>query len=258
MDCDGLGRILKVLNIGLFLAIGLAAIHAFVATVKLPSAISMFRWISFAGGVSIGYVFLEILPELSHAQHEIGELELPIVAYLENHVYILALLGLVVFYGLDILALHSRKQNKANQDADHTEDNVFWIHIGGFAALNIILGYLMQDLKAHHSLLSCVLFFLAIALHFFILDHHLREHHKDLYDHIGRWILTGAIMLGAIAGQALHLNEAAIATVWSFLAGSIILNVLKHELPSERESSFPSFIGGTVIYSALILGVQHS
>ncbi|NEO86125.1 MAG: hypothetical protein F6J87_17995 [Spirulina sp. SIO3F2] len=247
-----------MMSLGLLLAVGLAAIHAFASTVTLPRWLPIFRWISFAGGVSIGYVFLEILPELSHAQHEVGELELPLVAYLENHVYILALLGLTVFYGLDILALHSRKQNQVNQAVDQTEDRIFWIHLSGFAILNIILGYLMQDLKSHGSLLSCILFFVAIALHFFILDYHLREHHKKPYDQIGRWLLTGSIILGAILGQALHLNEAAVAIIWSFLAGSIILNVLKHELPSERESCFSSFLGGTGLYAVLILGVQST
>ncbi|MEM8638811.1 MAG: hypothetical protein AAGG51_08375 [Cyanobacteria bacterium P01_G01_bin.54] len=244
--------------IGLVLALGLAAIHAFASTAAVTRVIPAFRWISFAGGVSIGYVFLEVLPELGHAQHEVGELELPLVAYLENHVYILAFVGLVVFYGLDILALHSRKQNRVKTESDHTEDRVFWIHIGGFALLNVVLGYLMQDLRGHGTLFACVLFFVAIALHFFILDHHLREHHKTLYDNLGRWLLTGSIILGAVLGQALHLHEAAIALVWSFLAGSIILNVLKHELPSERESCFPSFLGGGLLYAALILGVQNA
>ncbi len=52
----------------------------------------------------------------------------------------------------------------------------------------------------------------------------------SLYDKQGRWFLVGAIILSAVIGQAAHLNEAAIAIIWSFLAGSIILNVLKREL----------------------------
>lgn len=241
-----------MLEIGIILAIGLAIVHAFVSKLDISAFIPEYRWISFAGGVSIGYVFLEVFPELSHAQEELEHSAIPWVAYLENHVYILALVGLLVFYGLDILALASRQYNRAMTDTDCTTSSVFWIHISVFAAINAIFGYLLQDV-AEHTLLQCILFFVAVALHFFVIDRNLREHHKNPYDRQGRWLLTGAIMIGAIVGQTVRLNEAALAIVWSFLAGSIILNILKHELPDETKSCFSSFVGGAVVYAALIL-----
>ncbi|MGK7908617.1 MAG: hypothetical protein AB4040_15520 [Synechococcus sp.] len=65
--------------------------------------------------------------------------------------------------------------------------------------------------------------------------------------------MAAAILVGAIAAQASHINEAAISLVWSFLAGSIILNILKRELPDEQKSCFGSFVAGTALYSGLIL-----
>lgn len=239
-------------SLGLYLAVGLALIHAFISKLNVVNIIPERRWISFAGGVSIGYVFLEIFPELGHAQKELEHSALPFVAYLENHVYILALLGLLVFYGLDILALTSRRQNRSENNVDSTSPAIFWIHISAFAILNVIFGYLLQDV-ADHSLLQCILYFIAVALHFFIIDHNLREHHKTPYDKQGRWFLTAAIMMGAIAGKASRLNAAALSIVWSFLAGSLILNILKRELPDERKSCFGSFVGGIVLYTGLLL-----
>lgn len=237
---------------GLVLAVGLALIHAFVSKLNIFTVVPQHRWFSFAGGVSIGYVFLEVFPELSHAQEELEHSALPVVAYLENHVYILALIGLLVFYGLDILAIAARRQNRMRNNVDSANPAVFWIHITAFAVLNAIFGYLLQDLS-QHGLLECILFFAAVALHFFIIDYGLREHHKTTYEAYGRWFLTAAIMVGAIAGQAIHLDEAAISIVWSFLAGSIILNILKRELPDEQKSCFGSFISGTALYAALLL-----
>lgn len=239
-------------GIGLLLAIGLAFIHAFVSKLNISKIIPEHRWISFAGGVSIGYVFLEIFPELSHAQKELEHSAIPLVAYLENHVYILALLGLLVFYGLDIWVSTSRTLNQAANNIDRATPVVFWIHVAAFAVLNIIFGYLLQELK-DHTLMECILFFIAVALHFFIIDHNLREHHKHPYDRYGRWFLTAAIMGGAVAGQAIHLDKAALSTVWAFLAGSIILNILKRELPDENKSCFWSFIGGSTLYAGLLL-----
>ena len=237
---------------GFALAVGLAFVHAFVSKLKIFSFIPEFRWISFAGGVSIGYVFLEVFPELSHAQEAIEHSAIPFVAYLENHVYLLSLLGLLVFYGLDILALKSRQHNRLINNQDSTPHAVFWIHIAAFAVLNMIVGYLLQELTSH-TLLRCLLFFTAIALHFLIIDQNLREHHQVPYDNYGRWLLTAAILVGAIAGQSLHLSEAGILAVWSFLAGSIILNILKRELPDEKQSCFFSFTTGTALYTVLLL-----
>lgn len=237
---------------GLVLAIGLALIHAFVSKLNVSAIIPEHRWISFAGGVSIGYVFLEIFPELSHAQKELEHSAIPFVAYLENHVYILSLLGLLVFYGLDILATTSRRLNRHENTSDSTGSAVFWIHIGAFAVLNAIFGYLLQDLS-EHTLVECLLFFAAVALHFFIIDHNLREHHRTSYEKRGRWLLTGALMVGAIAGRATQLNESAISIIWSFLAGSVILNILNRELPDEKKSCFWSFVGGAAFYTVLLL-----
>ena len=207
---------------GLILALALAIVHGFATKLPIFSIIPRFRWTSFAGGVSLGYVFLEIFPELSHTQEELQHAEIAFVQYLENHVYILSLMGLLFFYGLDVLALRSKSLQSSGAV-------IFWIHISAFAILNAIIGYVLQDLS-EHSLIACILFFIAVALHFFVVDDNLREHQQSLYDKQGRWFLVGAIVSGAIIGQIAHLNEAAIAIIWSFLAGSIILNVLKREL----------------------------
>ena len=239
---------------GLILAIALALVHGFAAQLPIFSIIPRFRWTSFAGGVSLGYVFLEIFPELSHTQEELQHSEILLVQYLENHVYILALMGLIVFYGLDLLALRAKSLKQSKPEIKHDSLAVFWIHISAFAILNVIFGYLLQDLS-EHSLIACILFFIAVALHFFIIDENLREHQPSLYDKQGRWFLVGAIILGSIIGQVAHLNEAVISLVWSFLAGSIILNVLKRELPSEKETCFGSFISGTALFAVLLLSM---
>jgi len=232
-----------VTSIGLMLAVGLALVHGFISRLEVDAWMPEYRWISFTGGVSMAYIFLEVLPELSQAQ---------ILGHLEHHTYLMALLGLTVFYGLDRLVLTSRQLNRTHHDRDRASTRVFWIHMAAFASLNLIFGYLLQDLSAH-SLIECMVFFVAVALHFFIMDHGLREHHEALYDQRGRWWLTGAILIGAIAELFIHLDEAIVALVWAFLAGSIILNILKRELPEAQKTCFWSFLTGATLYSGLLL-----
>jgi hypothetical protein len=58
-------------------------------------------------------------------------------------------------------------------------------------------------------------------------------------------------------GQVFHIEEAALATIWALVAGGIILNVLKEELPPQQDSHFGMFITGAIIYSLLLLAVHH-
>ncbi|WP_128694057.1 hypothetical protein [Methanoculleus taiwanensis] len=60
------------------------------------------RWLSFAGGVSVAYVFVRLLPEIGAGQEVVlRSLHAGLLVSIENHISIIALLGLVVFYGLE-------------------------------------------------------------------------------------------------------------------------------------------------------------
>ncbi|NEQ48325.1 MAG: hypothetical protein F6K00_34255 [Leptolyngbya sp. SIOISBB] len=240
--------------VGLTLAVCLALVHTFASQTQWLTKISQRGWVSVAGGVSIAYIFLDILPELSHAQEEIQHSELGMIAYLEKHVYLLALMGLALFYGLEKLALRSRDRRQESHGEDCTHLGVFWIHIISFAVYNTILGYLLRE-SEEHGLVACLLLFFALALHFVVNDVGLREHHKQMYDRVGRWILAGAIVFGWVLGEAFHLNEAAVLAIWALVAGGIILNALKEELPAQQESQFGLFALGATVYALILLTV---
>jgi hypothetical protein len=242
-----------MVSLALFLAVALAIVHVFIVRLPIFTVIPRYRWTSFAGGVSISFVFLEIFPELSHAKEKLENSELSVLHHFDNQFHLIALIGLLVFYGMGSFALRINSFGHSSRDKEVTRSTVFWIRISGFAILNVIFGYLLHDLS-EHSMFDCILFFIAVALHFFITDENLREDHPSIYDKKGRWLLAGAIILGAVIGHVVRLDEAAITIVWAFSAGSMILNVLMHELPKERETCFWSFFSGSAVYTALLLG----
>ena len=59
-------------------------------------------------------------------------------------------------------------------------------------------------------------------------------------------------MTGWCIGQATHFNEAAIAAVWALIAGGIIYNVLKEEMPENPDSHFGLFALGATVYAAIL------
>ena len=241
--------------LGLSLALCLGLVHIFASRTPWLERIPQRGWISLAGGISIAYIFLDIFPELSHAQAEVAQGTSPAIAFLENHVYLLALAGLLTFYGLEKLARRSRYQHQQTHGEDRTQSAIFWLHITSFAIYNAILGYLLRE-SENHGLTACLLLFFTLALHFVVNDVGLREHHKRAYDRLGRWLLAGAILLGWILGQAQPVNAAAIATIWAFMAGGIVLNVLKEELPAKEDSNFPLFVTGAAVYTVILLAAS--
>lgn len=54
-------------------------------------------------------------------------------------------------------------------------------------------------------------------------------------------------------GYGTEIHQAAIAVLFAFLAGGVILNVLKEELPEERKSCFWAFAVGVGAYTLLLL-----
>jgi zinc transporter ZupT len=230
-------------------AICLAIIHIYSGKLRFLDTIPRSRCLSMASGVSVAYVFVHILPDLSMRQKDIAQIE--ILAFLEHHVYLIALLGLAVFYGLEKAVIESR-QRQAESGQYRPEMGIFWLHIASFALYNALIGYLLLH-REEPGIQSLFLFFMAMALHFVVNDYGLRQHHKHTYHTRGRWILAFAIIVGWVIGYGTKIHQAAIAVLFAFLAGGVILNALKEELPEERQSCFWSFAIGAGAYTLLLL-----
>jgi len=238
-----------------FIAVsGFVLVHLLAVKLQFLDGTPRSIWLSIAGGVSVAYVFIHVLPELSAGQESVAQAWEGAPAFLEHHVYLIALLGLAVFYGLDRLALASRQRQRDAGTGDQTSSGVFWIHIGSFAIYNLLIGYLLLH-REQPGWFSLAIFFVAMALHFIVTDHSLREHHKGAYLGIGRYILAAAVALGWMIGLMAEVSEAFIAALFAFLAGGVMLNVLKEELPEERQSRYWAFTVGVAAYAALLLAL---
>ncbi|MDY6783143.1 MAG: hypothetical protein SW833_11465 [Cyanobacteriota bacterium] len=230
-------------------ALSLALIHLYCGKLRFLDTLPRSRWLSMASGVSVAYVFVHLLPDLHLRQKAIAETGF--LAFLEHHVYLIALFGLAVFYGLERVVRES-SQRQEEEGKDSPEPGIFWLHITSFSLYNSLIGYLLLH-REEPGVQSLVLFFIAMALHFAVNDYGLRQDHKRAYHNQGRWLLATAIIVGWVIGYGTIVPDAAIAVLFAFLAGGIILNVLKEELPEERQSQFWAFATGAGVYSVLLL-----
>lgn len=244
----------SILLLSGLLAVGLVSVHLFSSNLRFLHVVPRSRWLSFGSGVSVAYVFVHVLPDLSAAQETLSRSWGEAGVFLEHHVYLVALVGLAAFYGLERTAKVSRRRNREAGQGDVTDAGVFWLHMLSFALYNALIGYLLLH-REESGFASLLLYAVAMALHFVVNDYGLREHHKKPYDQMGRWILSAAVIAGWVIGSRTHISPAAIAVLFAFLAGGIMLNVLKEELPEDRESCFWAFLSGTASYATLLLAL---
>lgn len=233
---------------------GLILVHLAAGSLRFLEGIPRSRWLSLAGGVSVAYVFVHIFPELEKAQAQIGS-GTQFLPMIEHHAYLVALLGMVIFYGLERMvksAQRANDQTKQEEAETLTGMGIFWLHISSFAVYNALIAYLLVH-REEQNLRGLFFFFVAMAFHFVVNDYGLRQDHKDTYTRIGRWILATAILIGWLVGLATRISEPVTAVLFAFLAGGIVLNVLKEELPEERQSRFSAFALGAAAYAILLL-----
>jgi len=130
--------------------------------------------------------------------------------------------------------------------------DVFCIHVGTFTVYNGLIGYLLVHRKEGGPA-GLAVFVVAMALHFLVTDHGLRDDHDEVYDETGRWILAGGVIAGLVIGLATTVTEPVVSSLFALLAGGIVLDVIKEELPEQCQSDFWAFGGGAAAYSLVLL-----
>ena len=242
-----------VIVVSLLAVVVLAIVHLLAGKMRFLNVTPRSVWLSIAGGISVSYVFVHLLPDLAADQRTIREAAGERFTFLEYHVYLVALIGLAAFYGLERAAKTSRQRNQSAGQDDSTEAGVFWLHVASFTVYNALIGYLLLH-REQQGLRSLILFAFAMGVHFVVNDYGLREDHKGTYDRIGRWVLVAGIFAGWVVGLIFEVSEAAaLGVLFAFLAGGVIMNVLKEELPEERKSRFWAFALGAALYAAILL-----
>lgn len=207
-------------------------------------------FISFAGGVAVSYVFLHMLPNLVEYNKPIGILLINnqwLTPFTELTIYIVALCGFLIYYGLDLLAEGHQKQG-------HQSVFAYNLHLTMFCLYNFIITYTMS-LRALVSLTATILFTVAMALHFVLTDRKFSRLYRDKFNRWGRYLLILALLSGWIFTVVFDpVNVLVVAFMVAFLAGSVLLNVFREELPGVGFASFGWFaLGSGLIASVLLL-----
>lgn len=247
------------LGIVIALALALAAVHVFIGRLHGLRTMPRHWWLSVGSGVSVAYVFVHLLPEITERQARLMEVsgqawQLPLSTW-EHLLFIAVLAGFSTYYGFEQLVRVSQDEAEGCEVCgveSRTTARVFWVHIGAFTGYNLLVGYLLVK-RDMPGTLDLAFYATAMAMHLAVNDHGLRDHHREAYHRIGRWILAASVVVGALIGYLLMVPELLTSLLFAFLGGAIVLNVIKEELPEERDSRFDGFAGGVLGYTIVLL-----
>ncbi|MBL7479010.1 hypothetical protein [Legionella bononiensis] len=206
-------------------------------------------FVSFAGGVAVAYVFLHMLPNLVEYNKPIGRFLMTnqwLTPFTELLIYIVALLGFLIYYGFDLVAERYR-------DEGDYDGMVYGLHLTMFCLYNFLITYTMS-LRALTSISATVLFTFAMALHFVLTDRKFCRFYSTQFNHLGRFILISALLVGWICSVLFDpVNVLIAAFMLAFLAGSVLLNVFREEIPVSGLASYYWFSFGALLIMFLLL-----
>jgi len=205
---------------------------------------------SISAGISAAYVFVHVMPELTHLREEVvHEVAIP----LPNHggiVYFAALVGFLFFYGIDSMHVRVRK---VSEPADRAAA-AFRIQIGGFAVYAWLVSYLLVR-GVSDSAKSELMYTIALAVHFLTVAKALYHEHGALYDRTGRLVLAAMVAAGWVTGLAVDFKGMVISLLMAFVSGAVIINSTIEELPAEQQGHFLPFVSGGLAYGVILLMV---
>jgi hypothetical protein len=203
--------------------------------------------IPIGAGIALSYAFLHLLPELAELQKMLleGPLRQRPLLWLDIHVYLFALGGMLLFYILEGFRKSAiRRIHNAS----------FWIEITVFSLYNFLIGYLTEDAVANTA--GLVLIAIAFGAHFLGSDLDLAEQYPNHYPRFGGWLQALALVAGWAMGRGVGFSEVAVGAGFAFLAGGLIMNTIRTELPNPHIGRNGRLILGVVLYTILMLLIK--
>ncbi len=220
----------------------LSLVHMVAERVRTHILLPQGPFLSVGGGVAIAYVFIDLLPKLGASNRIVERTLTGWLPYVERHVFVIALLGFLLFFCIDRVPSGWIKQKR------------FFFSLGSYALFNFLVGYAVAS-DGNPEVQPLLLFTIAMALHYCTNDYTLCEGHGEEYRTIGRWALIASLVLGWICGRTIQVSETAIALINAFIGGGVIMNVVRHELPKGKTNDVGAFVLSSALYTAILLRV---
>lgn len=191
---------------------------------------------SFATGVTVTYVFLQLLPE-----HHKG------VEYLGNFGFLFGLLG---FSALHLTKKYVTLHEEGWADIRHEFKEIHTVFLFTY---HFALGLLLQQLTSI-SIISGLLFFLPVFLHTAISSLSLTELHEDVLNRLSVKVAVSiSPVLGVVVGVTDMVSIQIFHALLGLVTGMFLYTVIHDALPASGEGAPRYYVLGSVLYAVIIV-----
>lgn len=218
----------SILLVAIFLAVcHLVAPRAFGARLRFRRESE-----SFAGGMAASAVFLHMFAELDQTWELLGD-----------RVHFLVLAGFMMFYGAEGYALRFARQRHHS----------FTLRFSMCMACAGLLGFtLLEQLPG--TVGTVIVATISLGLHTISGSNNLQEMFGDHYKQYRvPWLLAGATLLGAAISIAFECNPRAVDLLTALLAGFLLFNIFREEIPDPSRARFRWFFTGALLVALVTL-----
>jgi hypothetical protein len=194
---------------------------------------------SFGGGIAVAYVFLQLFPEIEHVHHHLGD-----------RIHLITLASFLIFFAIELRIL---SQSPAEQEGTraNSEARIFWLHIAvSWLYTAMVIFALPSDATENTG--SVVVGSLAIGLHLIYKDYVLRTHHARDFEEAGRYLLALAPLFGWFIRSITTPSDAVFDLFVAVLAGFLMQNVFRDELPHQENARLSWLFSGAALYTLLV------
>ncbi|RMD58147.1 hypothetical protein D6825_01860 [Candidatus Woesearchaeota archaeon] len=224
---------------GIAFALLLSIIHFFGSSLSYGLRRFQSRLISFSAGISIAYVFLQLLPHIYLA-----------VSFLQDLAFIALLSGFVLFHILEkYVYQHARRERLLEELKE--------VHSAGFFLYSLVSAgvlYMITSIDFADGLL----FFVPMAIYAAVGEFSIAGLQRDIRESsLLRFVFAFSSFLGAMLFAVVDFPKSVTFISLGFVAGVLIYLVVRDVLPKEKKGSPAFFIAGVALYSLLNFLIRY-
>ncbi|MBI2134696.1 hypothetical protein HYU09_01785 [Candidatus Woesearchaeota archaeon] len=216
--------------IGHILALALSVIDFFTEGLFSKPSPNKMKFISFAAGVSISYIFLVMLPEIYIGSVNINRL-----------LFLSILLGFGIFHIIE-------KYIRQNFTGPQLRKEHRFVHSATSFAYFFVVGFILVKIT-EVNIVDSALLSIPIALHI-IIDSLPRRSTKKYHLRV---LHASSAFLGALVASFIGIGAAGNAALLGFVGGGLLYMVVRESLPRDREGKPLYFITGLLLYTIVIM-----
>ena len=211
--------------------------------------------LSFGAGASLAYVMMRILPKLAEKQYDfMANADTGLRGFLEHHVYLVAMIGLVIYYGIARVAAYGSEG--ANIPSPPRQRAALIATLFGYGAYSVLIAYLIVN-RYHFGLFSFTLITFGMGMLLLVTDHGLCKKWPEIYQRLIRWVLASALLAGWAIGVLVKISSNTVALWFAFLAGLMLITTIGEKLSIEARGSFWPFLAGVMTFTTLLLILEQ-